>query len=121
MEEAKIIIGNEVLPTPSSINVSIEDLDSEASFRPISTGVLERDVIRQGMLALDLSYNLSTFNDVMKILKMTKPKDFNVELYLPEFGIRGTLKMYSSKKSYQYKRVQGGLKPSAFTLRLVEC
>lgn len=121
MNEAKIVINGEELPTPSSITVSIEDLDSEGSFRPVATGILDRDVLRQGMISLDLSYNLSTFVDVMKILKMTKPKDFNVELYLPEHGIRGILKMYSSKKGYVYKRVQSGLKPSTFNLRLIEC
>lgn len=121
MNEAKFVINEEVLPTPSSIKVSIEDLDSEGSMRPVSTGIMDRDVIRQGMLSFELSYNLNEFQDVMKILKMTKPKDFEVELYLPDHGLRGTLRMYSAKKGYEYVKTQSGLKATAFTLSLIEC
>lgn len=121
MDEAKILIDGEVLPTPSAIKVSIEDLDTEGSIRPIATGILHREVLRQGMLALELSYNLSTFDDVMKILKMTKQKDFKVSLYLPEFGLRGEMKMYAAKKGYEYIKTSSGLKASAFSVKLTEC
>lgn len=121
MDEAKFLINGEALPTPSNIKVNIEDLDTEASMRPVTTGIMDRDVLRQGMLVLELSYNLNTFPDVMKILKMTKPKTFSVELYVPELGLRGTMQMYSAKKAYEYKRTQNGLKATAFTLRLTEC
>ncbi|MEF9840334.1 MAG: hypothetical protein RR791_05210, partial [Lachnospiraceae bacterium] len=110
MDEAKFVIDGVLLPTPSSVKVNIEDLDSEGSMRPVSTGIMDRDVIRQGMISFELSYNLSDFPDVMKILNMTKPKDFNVELFIPSHGLRGTLKMYSAKKAYEYKATQNGLK-----------
>lgn len=121
MGEEKIIINGEELPTPSSIKVSIEDLDTDGSMRSIATGVLHREVLRQGVLSIDIGYNLNTFTDVMKILKMTQPKDFQVELYLPGHGIRGEMKMYSSKKGYEYKRTQAGLKASAFSFKLTQC
>lgn len=121
MNEAQFKIDGKVLPTPSSIKVNIEDLDTEGSMRPVTTGVMDRDVLRQGVLSLELSYNLSSFPDVMKILNMTKPKDFQVELYIPDHALRGTMKMYSAKKSYEYKATQNGLKATSFTLNLTEC
>lgn len=119
--EAKFLINGEKLPTPSEIKVDIEDLDTEGSMRPIATGVMNREVLRQGMLIFSLTYALKDFPDVMKILKMTKPKDFAVELYLPEHGLRGTITAYASKKSYSYKRTQSGLKAESFSLKITEC
>lgn len=121
MEETKILIDGVELPTPSSIKVFIEDLDTEGSIRPVSTGILDRDVLRTNMLSLELTWNLSEFTDVLKILEMTKPKDFSAELYIPDHGIRGTKKMYSSKKGYDYVRTQAGLKAKSFNLKLIEC
>ena len=100
-DEAKIKVNGVLLPTPSDINVEIQDLDGD-SVRPITTGVLRRNRIRTNMLKITLTWNLKTFVDVMNILNIVSPKEFNAELYIPDHGIRGTKKMYAGNKKYNY-------------------
>ena len=118
-DEAKIKVNGVLLPTPSDINVEIQDLDGD-SVRPITTGVLRRNRIRTNMLKITLTWNLKTFVDVMNILNIVSPKEFNAELYIPDHGIRGTKKMYAGNKKYNYVRTKTGLKVQSFSFPLIE-
>ena len=110
-DEAKIKANGVLLPTPSDISVEIQDLDGD-SVRPIATGVLRRNRIRSNML--------KTFVDVVSILNAVTPTEFNVELYIPDHGIRGTKKMYAGNKKYNYIRTKTGLKVQSFSFALIE-
>lgn len=108
------------MPTPSSYQVSFEDLDSEESKRYINTGKMRRKRIRAEVMKISISYKLNSLDDVLKIIKMLRPQTFDAEVYLPNEGIRGTLEMYSNKKSFNYKRVKSGLKAETFSFDLTE-
>lgn len=118
-DEAKIKVNGVLLPTPSDISVEIQDLDGD-SIRPIATGVLWRNRIRSNMLKVTLTWNLKTFVDVMSILNAVTPAEFNVELYIPDHGIRGTKKMYAGNKKFNYVRTKVGLKAQSFSFALIE-
>ena len=118
-DEAKIKANGVLLPTPSDISVEIQDLDGD-SVRPIATGVLRRNRIRSNMLKVTLTWNLKTFVDVVSILNAVTPTEFNVELYIPDHGIRGTKKMYAGNKKYNYIRTKTGLKVQSFSFALIE-
>lgn len=119
MDEAKIIIDGEVLPTPSDIKVEIQDLDGE-SVRPVSTGILRRNRIRSNMLKVTLTWNINPMSDIMSILKTVTPSEFAAELYIPDHGIRGTKRMYAGNKNYNYIRTKEGLKAKSFSFALIE-
>lgn len=100
MDDLTILIGGEEIPSPISIKYDIEDIDGK-SLRDIKRAILDRNVIRQGALKILLSYSCNSPDDIMKILRLTKPKEFRVTALDPNTFENAEFVMYSAKKSFQ--------------------
>lgn len=120
MSKVSIRIGGVALPPPSSYEVSFEDLDSDKTKRYIESGKMRRKRVRSEVMKISLVYNLKEMQDILSIIKLIRPQTYQVELYLPNEGIVGTLEMYSNKKKFNYINTATGHKAQSFSFDMTE-
>lgn len=86
-----ITIDGVVLPTPSTLSVSMADLDSPDTTRN-EQGVLQRDRIRQGVYKVELEFNVKKGSEIQIIESAIINSTLNVTF--PDTTGRITRKMY---------------------------
>lgn len=120
MDSRKIIkIGGVALPTPSSIKISREDLDSEG-IRPITTGILKRNRIRAAVVKIELSWLFVDSTILSTILNMIAAETFTVEYWDDRTASRVTGRFYAGPNSYTYVRLPNSIEGTNFAVNLVE-
>lgn len=118
-EDIKILINGSELPSPSTMEVSYDDLDAEP-LRGISDGVLERNRIRSNIQKVTISYLLKDLPDLAAIYNLVSSQTFTAELWDDTKGKRVTKTMYAGPKKHTYIRVQNGIKGQAVQFSLIE-
>lgn len=116
----RIKVNGVLLPTPSEINVSYEDLDSEDSTRNLIDGVLDRSVIRYGVMKIELVFLLNDRSNMAMIMNQIKPKHLNVELYDWMNQVIATKQMYAGPKKFGIVRANGKFKGQGLQFSLTE-
>lgn len=109
-----ITIDGVVLPDPSSLSVSTQDLDSPDTTRN-ELGILQRDRIRGGMYKIELEFNVKKGSEIQEIeATLTKPK-FSVTFMDTEGPI--TKEMYAGDKSkHMDKYIEGVPEATRWTM-----
>lgn len=99
-----------LMKSPSSFDLDMEDLDNN-SYRSVSTGNLNRDVIKKKWAKVALVFNLLNENEVKTIVNAINSDNLHVKCISPAFG-DGTIsfKAYVSKFSTGCVQIQGGYK-----------
>lgn len=110
-------INNIKMPTPSSYDLNIEDLDSEES-RRLESGYLTRSVIRKNVHKLNLSWKNIYDNDV-KLIKDNISKDYFTVLFKTEVGAISA-NMYAGSRRFKLIRSINGRNIWEMSVNLVE-
>lgn len=79
------------LPNPSTLSITMSDLDSPDTTRN-ELGVLQRDRIREGVYKIELSFNVKKGNEIQIIESAIKKPKLNVTF--PDTTGRITRQMY---------------------------
>jgi len=118
--DISIKISGEVIPSSFiDLKYDIEDLDVD-SIRDINNGILDRNRIRQGVFKLNITYAITGLEDIQKVLRLTEPVEFQVEILNLRTLTRTTHTMYCAKKSTQLvKHEKAWTKGLSFSL--TEC
>lgn len=123
MNEVEVVrfkIDGVLIPTPSETNITYEDLDSEDSTRNLITGVLERSVIRYGVMKIDLIFLLQDKPNIATILNAVKPKHIVVEAYDWQNQLIETKKMYATSRKLGVVWSNGKYKGKGLQFSLIE-
>ena len=92
----KLIIDGMPMPSYTSLEVGIDDLDSEGTGRN-ELGVNQRDRIREGVRVAQFSWVHLTQSESLVLLQNTKNAELTVTYLDPEYGLV-TKSMYASPK-----------------------
>ena len=97
-----------LMKSPSTYDIDWEDLDNN-SYRSVTNGNLNRDVINRKWVKLALSYKLLTDDEVKTIMNAVNQGELFVRCLSPVFG-DGTVsfKAYVSKVSSSYVQIRDG-------------
>ena len=115
----EIKINGQKLPSPSFYKPNYEDLDAEG-IRPITTGILKRNRIREKVLKVELKWNLNDMSVIESIADMVKDETLSVEIYDVTKKSTVTKEMYCSNYGYEYIRTMNGIKASGYAVNLIE-
>ena len=91
-----ITIDGVVLPAPSTLSVSMSDLDSPDTTRN-EQGVLQRDRVRAGVYKIELEFNVKKGSEVQIIESALTGSKLNVTF--PDTSGRTTKEMYVGDRS----------------------
>lgn len=105
---AILTIGGAAMPEPSSITVTVHDLDSDSTKRN-ENGVLQRDRIREGVRTLSCKWSALSSSDASVIMQAIHPASFYVNYYDMETASNNTITAYSGDRSCE--RVASPLGP----------
>lgn len=97
-----------LMKSPSTYDIDWEDLDNN-SYRSVTNGNLNRDVINRKWVKLALSFKLLTDDEVKTIMNAVNQAELYVKCLSPAFG-DGTVsfKAYVSKASSSYVQIRDG-------------
>ena len=101
-----ITIDGVVLPAPTSLSVSMSDLDSPDTTRN-EQGVLQRDRVREGVYKIELEFNVKKGNEIQLIESAIKNAKLNVTF--PDTTGRITKEMYVGDRSKNVVLYNGGV------------
>jgi hypothetical protein len=90
-------------PTPSSIGVTLHDVDKDA-FRDLQ-GYTHRNRVRHDVYDIQIGYNILSDNDLAFILNAISPQWVYVELIDKKTKQASVHKMYASDKAFNTFRV----------------
>lgn len=93
------------LPPPSSLKVSMQDLDSEGTTRN-ERGVLQRDRIREGVYKIELTFNAKKGSEIQIIESAIKPAKLSVTF--PSTTGMITKQMYVGDRTKEVVLYNGG-------------
>lgn len=82
------------LPSPTSITVNTNDLDSENTKRAEGTGVMVRERIRAGVYQLSYGWEQLTDAELTTIVNAISPEEVNVKFW---YGGYKQAKMYAAE------------------------
>lgn len=99
--DLKIIVNGAELPAPVSMEVNLEDLDSD-SFRDTKYAKMHRNRLRSNINKISLSYNIDDVEKMSAVLNAIDPETFNVTVFDLKQRKRVTKTMYAGSKSYGY-------------------
>ena len=101
-----ITIDGVVLPAPTSLSVSMSDLDSPDTTRN-EQGVLQRDRVREGVYKVELEFNVKKGNEIQLIESAIKNAKLSVTF--PDTTGRITKEMYVGDRSKNVVLYNGGV------------
>lgn len=93
---AIITIDGVDLPSPSTLKVSMQDLDSPDTTRN-EVGVLQRDRVRGGVYKIELSFNVKRGSDIQIVESAIQ--NASLEVTFPDTTGRITKTMYAGDRS----------------------
>lgn len=96
--DIELIIDGVHLPSPVSVEPSLEDLDSEDSLRDVKTGTMHRARIAHDKLSLSVEFGLNTPGDLQTILTVVAPIEFTLNWIDFHTGLRKNYTCYCAKK-----------------------
>lgn len=99
--DLKIIVNGVELPAPVSIEVNLEDLDSD-SFRDTKYAKMHRNRLRSSVSKISLSYSIDDVEKMSAVLNAIDPETFSVTVFDLKQMKRVTKTMYAGPKSYGY-------------------
>lgn len=94
------------LPHPSSLTVSMQDLDSNDTTRN-ERGVLQRDRVRAGVYKIELSFNAKKGNEIQIIESAIRNSKLSVTF--PDTTGRITKQMYVGDRNKEVVLYNGGV------------
>lgn len=97
-----------LMKSPSTYDIDWEDLDNQ-SYRSVTNGNLNRDVINRKWVKLALSFKTLTDDEVKTIMNAVNQGELFVRCLSPAFGDGTvTFKAYVSKASSSYVQIRDG-------------
>ncbi|MCI9523595.1 MAG: hypothetical protein HFF01_00905 [Erysipelotrichaceae bacterium] len=118
--DIKIMINGSELPESAQVSIEYSDLDSDASIRPITTGILRRNPIRKNIMKITIKCVLEDFDKVNEILSKVSDTQFSVVVYDNISKTRKNKTMYAGNRKFDYKVVGARIMIGGFSFNLIE-
>ena len=106
MINSDLIVNGVLLPSPVSIDYSLEDVDADSK-RDVKKAKMNRNRIRKDVVKLSIVYSINSLEEVSLVLNTIESTSFNVEYYDLKEGKRITKEMYAGAKNFRPINVGG--------------